>query len=414
MTPLRVLLLHDYGVAVGGAENLSFALRRELRDRGHDVRLLTSDALPLALPIEADATFRGSMGASRRVLQAFNPFARAALVRELRTFRPDVVHVRMFMSQSSPSILPLLAGVPSVLHVVNYDLVCPLNTRVLPDGRTCHRRQGIACRKEGCLPRVGHWRAEAQRWQWRRHGAAFDRIVCNSHAVAALLRKDGVPVDGVIWNGVPERPARPEPPPGAPVQLGCASRLVPKKGVDWLLRAFARIAPARPAVRLLIAGDGPERDALQRLAAELGIADRVRWIGHVTRDGLETAFADLRAQVVPSRWAEPFGLVAAEAMMRGTAAIVSDGGGLAEQVLDGVTGYTVPSDDVDALADRMARLADDRELALRFGRAGRVRALAEFTEGRVVEDVLALYAELLGRAAVPADAPIGGAVGTAT
>ena len=131
------------------------------------------------------------MGPARRVLQAWNPSARRALARELDAFAPDLVHVRMFMTQLSPAILPLLADVPALLHVVNHDLSCPLNTRVLPDGSACGRRQGVACMEEGCLDRLGHWRAEVQRAQWRRHRGVFDRVVCNSHAGGGVPARRG-------------------------------------------------------------------------------------------------------------------------------------------------------------------------------------------------------------------------------
>jgi len=392
---VRVSIVHDYGVPVGGAENLSIALRAGLRARGHEARLFTSTAKPLPLPIEADATCHGTMGPTRRVLQAWNPMAAVALRRELETFDPDVVHVRMFMSQLSPSILPLLRDRPAILHVVNYDLICPLNTRVLPNGEPCREQAGAACGRNGCLPPLGRARAAVQRASWRRDGEAFDRILCNSHRVAEQLERYGVPTDGVVWNGVPERAARPSVPDGAAPHVGYAGRLVPKKGVDWLLRAFALACTDVPDARLSIAGDGPDRAALGRLADTLGIGARVRWLGHLDRDALEAAFADVHVQAVPSLWEEPFGLVAAEGMMRGCALVASRGGGLGEQVLDGRTGFLVDAGDVSALAARLSELLGDLGLAGRMGAAGRERALACFTEEAVVERFVAEYERLL-------------------
>ena len=113
---VKVLLIHDFGTLSGGAEVMICRLREQLRARGHDVLLFTSTARPLPLPVLADATCFGTVSPARRVLQAVNPHAHWRLRRLLRDFRPDVVHLKMFLNQLSPLILPLLASVPSLLH----------------------------------------------------------------------------------------------------------------------------------------------------------------------------------------------------------------------------------------------------------------------------------------------------------
>jgi glycosyltransferase involved in cell wall biosynthesis len=96
-------------------------------------------------------------------------------------------------------------------------------------------------------------------------------------------------------------------------------------------------------------------------------------------------------QAVPSRWEEPFGLVAAEAMMRGTAVVASENGGLAEQVEPGATGYLAPAGDAGALARALERVVRARDLAERMGASARVRALAELTIDRHVDRVVAAH-----------------------
>ena len=398
---MRVLIVHDYGTPVGGAEHLSLALRDGLRRRGHEARLFASAAEPLpGLPARADYTAYGSMR-WRRVLQVANPAAAAALRRVVRTFRPDVVHVRMFMTQLSPLVLPALRGVPALLHVVNYNLICPLNTKTLPDGSPCAVRQGAVCHRTGCLPWVGVARAAAQ--TALTDLGVFERVVANSHWVRRRLERDGVRVDGVVWNGVPDRPARP--PLAAPPVVAFAGRLVAKKGVDTLVEAFARVAAEVPDARLLVAGGGPEEGALRALVDRRGLAGRVRFLGHLSRDGLEAAFAGAWVQAVPSTWEEPFGIVAAEAMVRGTAVVASSVGGLTEQVADGETGLLAPPGDVGAWAEALLRVLADRDLAERMGRAGRRRGRADFTEDRMVDQFAALYPDVVAAAGRPARRP---------
>jgi glycosyltransferase involved in cell wall biosynthesis len=125
----------------------------------------------------------------------------------------------------------------------------------------------------------------------------------------------------------------------------------------------------------------------------------VEFLGHLDRSALELALARAWVQAVPSRWEEPFGLVAAEAMMRGTAVVASDAGGLTEQVTDGETGYLVTAGDASLLAQTLEGVLINRDLAEKLGAAGRRYALAELTEERHVERMLAVYAELAGHCA---------------
>lgn len=372
---MRVLLLHDYGTISGGAEVMVANLRDALRARGHPALLFTSTARPLPLPIVADETCFGTVSPLRRGLQAANPHALLRLRHVLRAFRPDVVFVKMFLNQLSPLVLPLLRAVPSVLNVINYNLLCPINTKTLPDGSPCHSRAGSVCHANGCMPWLGVARAAVQRRLVDL--SVFDHVFANSHWVAQRLRAEGVRVDGWVHNGVPQRGQRP--PLGERPVVGYAGRLVPKKGVDTLLAALATLRERVPEVRLVIAGDGPERSRLELMANTLGVDGAVDFLGHLDAAGLEQAMAPAWVQAVPSRWEEPFGLVAAEAMMRGTAVVVSDAGGLPEQVVEGETGYRVPPGEALSLAGALGRILADRDHAERLGAQGRRHALAQFT-----------------------------------
>lgn len=388
-------MLNDYGTASGGEEILTFALREALRRRGHDVRLLTSRARPLPLPVEADSLCFGTTSRLRGVVQTLNPSAARALRRFLAEFDPDVVHVKSFLTQLSPLVLPELRGRPSLLHVETVRTVCPSGSKLLSSGDVCTARYGWVCR--GCVPPQDWPLLMLQMALWRRWRGAFDRIVANSRWTRRRLEDDGVPVDEVVWNGVPVVPPRAA---LAPVPtLAFAGRLVPEKGLDVLLQAFRRVRERLPEARLVIAGDGPERDALTLRMAALGLGDHVERLGHRPRAELDARLGSAWLQAVPSIWEEPFGLVASEAMMRGVAVVASDAGGLAEIVEDGRTGRLVRRGDPGALAEALLGILSDRELAERMGRAGRERALAHFDEARYVDRFVEIYEELRARPA---------------
>jgi glycosyltransferase involved in cell wall biosynthesis len=232
----------------------------------------------------------------------------------------------------------------------------------------------------------------AQMRLWRHWRDAFDLFVANSHVVERHLLAEGIGPVEVVWNGVPICP--PRPPLASPPTVAFAGRLVREKGLDILLHAMTQVCRAVPDARLLVAGDGPERQHLETLAARLGLTGRVSFLGHVPHPALEKVLAAAWVQAVPSRWVEPFGIVALEAMMRGTAVVATQEGGLAEIVRPAENGLLVPAGDVGRLAEALIALLQDRERAEAAGRNGREVALSQFTEEHHVERFLSLYEAL--------------------
>jgi glycosyltransferase involved in cell wall biosynthesis len=200
------------------------------------------------------------------------------------------------------------------------------------------------------------------------------------------------------------------------LQLG---RMVPRKGVDNVIRGVARLRHRHGiAARLLVVG-GESRDAdpvrtpeigrLMRLAEEERIADAVTFVGSRGRSELRAFYA--AADVfVTTPWYEPFGITPVEAMACGTPVVGAAVGGIKATVRDGETGFLVPPKDPDALAGRLARLLGDATLHAAMSRAALRRANTHFTWARVAEQVAGVYRELapvpLGEAAYPAAAPV--------
>lgn len=391
---MRILLVNDYGVLHGGVESHLRALKDRLAGRGHAVRMLASSAgLERQAPSCADRNCLGTTSRFRTVLQSANPWAAAAMRSELAEFRPDVVHLNLFLTQLSPLILPLLKRVPCIYHAHWQRVVCPTGTRMLADGSVCQARFGLRCYRGGCLPPRDWVPLMLQMKLWSRWRHSIDRIVANSEATRARLAEAGLENIELIQYGVLDRPQRPrlqEPP-----SLAFAGRLVPEKGVEVLLRAFRLVLRNVPDAKLQIAGDGPQMQSLLRLAGALDLSDRVVFHGQLSPEEMERRLAVSWVQVVPSVWEEPFGLVAAEACMRGTAAVVSDHGGLAEIVIHERTGLRVPPGDAEALATALSTLLSDRTLAEEMGCRARIDARSRFSFDDYVERLCALYRQVI-------------------
>ena len=133
-----------------------------------------------------------------------------------------------------------------------------------------------------------------------------------------------------------------------------------KRGVDILLRAFAICHGSLPESRLRIIGRGELRPSLEQLASRLGVQDSVIFCGWQEPREINHELSRAWALVAPSRWPEPFGLVALEAIFRGVPAVVPDLGGFAETVQHGVTGLVFKNGKVDALAEQLVNLASGR------------------------------------------------------
>jgi glycosyltransferase involved in cell wall biosynthesis len=390
---MKILLLNDYSTATGGAELQMLSLRQGLRDRGHQVYLFSSEAkTDPQHSLLADRTCFGTNTRLQAVSQTLNPSAYYHLRSLLRDFQPDIIHARMFMWQLSPAILPLLKHFPCLYQTAVYKAICPNGTKILPDGSSCQQTAGLACLQSGCLTPQSWVFYMIQRQMWLRWRGVFDRVVALSHGMKVKLEADGIRPVSVVYNGVPARPMRP-PLPNPPT-VAYAGRFVPEKGIDILIKAFARVVEEIPQARLLLAGQGAEQENLQQLAQQLGIAAAVTWLGHLSRSQLESQFNAAWVQVVPSLWAEPFGNVTTEAMMRGTAVIASAVGAQPEIVRDGETGFLVPPQDVEALSCQLKQILRDRDLAERLGQAGRDRAMSHFSEDQRTETFLDLYRQI--------------------
>jgi len=173
----------------------------------------------------------------------------------------------------------------------------------------------------------------------------------------------------------------------------CVGRLNYYKGVEWLVRAMASLEAAAPLVAV---GDGPRRARLERLAADLGIDDRVRFLGRVDDRTLRKAYANAAVFVLPSvEPSEAFGIVQLEAMANGVPVVNTDlPTGVPWVSVDGETGLTVPPRDAGALARAVDRLLADGPLRERLGRAARRRVERRFTRERMLDRYEAVYRDV--------------------
>ncbi|HEV8114128.1 MAG TPA: glycosyltransferase [Planctomycetota bacterium] len=349
----------DAEMSFSGGETQVFLLLEGLRARGHGGTLLC----PPGSRAESEARARGFPVRTARMASDLDLGAVAALKRELDDLRPDLVHLHTGRATWLGGLAARLAGVPAITT----------------------RRMDRPIRRS--------WRTRLV------YGPLVARAVAISPAVAACLLAGGVAPGKIatIRSAVDVRSLAPrsptvrqdlrralEAPESAVVVLALAS-LVRRKGIDLLLEALALARAAE--IIAWIAGEGPERAALESQVERLRLAPRVRFLGR--REDSADLLAACDLLVLPSRH-EGLGVAALEAMAARRPVVAARVGGLAEAVVDGRTGLLVPPEDPAALADALARLARDAELRRRLGDAGPER----LAEGFLAEQMVAEYEKL--------------------
>jgi len=222
----------------------------------------------------------------------------------------------------------------------------------------------------------------------------MDAYIGVTHDIVRHIREAGAPADKVYTiHTIADMPSAPpvpraefDTPEHAPLLLALA-RLHPKKGLDILLRALVDL----PGVYCWIAGDGPLKHALPKLAQQLDVADRVRFLGW--RNDRAALLAACDVCVFPSRY-EPFGTVMIEAWAVGKPLIAAAAAGPAAYVKDEENGLLVPVDDVDALNYAIARVIGDIDLCQQLIDGGRQNYQAQFTPAVMVAAYQDLYTSL--------------------
>jgi glycosyltransferase involved in cell wall biosynthesis len=266
---------------------------------------------------------------------------------------------------------------------------------------------GLAARWAG-IPAVSSRRMDRtvrRGWKSRLvYGRLLDAVVSISPAVSESLEAGGVAPERIrlIYEAVdPQRIVPGSDAASVRASLGTAAEdvvllamaaLVRRKGLDVLLLAMHQLASAGLRPVLWIAGEGPERAALEAQANLLGLVDRVRFLGQRRDSGDLLGACDI--VVLPSR-REGLGVSALEAMAAGRPVVCSRVGGLAHSVVHGRTGFLVPPEDVTGLAGALRLLIEDPRKRLQLGEEGPRRIAEGFLPDQMVEAHVALYAGIL-------------------
>jgi glycosyltransferase involved in cell wall biosynthesis len=367
-----VRILHVIGnTATGGAERHLLDLVGGQVRRGSEVHVIAPGPAPLVAELEARGVTVSCIDLVRPLPNdsyGLLPLALEALATRLRSEPPDVVHSHLHPAHLHATLAAAQAQVPVIVHTAHTMVSRPVDALLARLTRVHTIAVSEAVRRS--LLEAG---APAERITVILNGIDLDRVRRSREAAGS--RSSGHPA------------------------LGTVCRLSQEKGLDVLLRAFSELRPHMPGLQLVIAGDGPERQELERLAAELGIEDCAQFVG--VRGAIGELLAGLDLFVLSSRQ-EACPLALMEAMAAGCAVVATDVGGVREVVTHGEDGWLVEPERPSELAAAMRRALEDSASASRLGQAARRTAATHFTLDRMVDETLSLYEMLLSHDGVAA------------
>jgi glycosyltransferase involved in cell wall biosynthesis len=361
---VRVLFLTEAFLPhIGGVEVLNAQLLAALVGRGHELTVIACcgggpadhHGIPVHRVRFRESVERGDVRAMATVLE------RLAALR--RAFRPELVHTS---SWGSAGLLHGLTRAGSAARTLV----------------TLHETMDAPPPPDGPMAKLL---------------ATADWVAAISHAVLADLHRffpGTVARSSLIPNALAMPALPPSPPSLDPPRLVALGRVVPEKGFDVAVDAMPAVLARYPAARLTIAGDGSARAALERRAERLSVSRAVELPGWIAPDDVPALIARSSVVVMPSRWREPFGLVALQAAQGGRPIVASRRGGLPEIVVPGETGLLVDADDPRALGEAIVSILDRPGTAARMGAAARERAERRFGWERFVDAYDALYRQL--------------------
>lgn len=351
--------------SLGGVEELSRQLAHALKKRGHDVLILT-DRWPRDLPereeFEGLRVVRMPMRGPEPNRKAQISFAlthraiEAKFTQEIRDFGADLVHLQC-VSTNGHYALRAARALKLPLFVMGHGEISmdaggsyarsPFLHRVL--AQALDEAAFVCACSQNTLAEMARF-YESQRGpgqKWRAPGEA-------------------------ILNGISLREFEISPPfQNEWPYIFALGRLVPQKGFDLLLEALAQSGTRE--LGLILAGEGPEKSALEASARARGLEKRVRFWGRAARAEVVALMKGCEFFALPSRL-EPLGIVNLEAMACGAAILAANSGGVSEIVSDGENGLLVPPDDAPALAQKIAALHENADLRRQLGQNGRARA----------------------------------------
>lgn len=399
---MRILLVNKFHYLRGGSEKYYFELAQLLKSKGHTVgffsmkheeNITTGDAEFFVEEIDLNT------GSKLKALDViYSQENKRLMAKALEEFKPDIVHINNFQRQLSASIIDAIKkkNIPIVMTAHDLNPICPASI-MLYNGEVCDDciTKGYAqCIKKKCVKgstlKSTLGVMEKKYYDIHKVFRKIDCIISPSEFIKNQLVNGKLKYNEIValHNFVNESERNDYVLGDYAFYLG---RLSKEKGILNLIEAIGDI----PNAKLLIAGDGPERERIEAYISEHKLDGRITLLGYQNQDSIHKYITNSRFIVVPSIWNENCPYSVLEAMEIGKPIVASRIGGIPELIADGENGYLYKADDINELKEKLTLLLDDDEKVNSFAQKSRELYESYYSPDSYYNELIKIYNKVM-------------------
>lgn len=404
---MRVLLVNKFHWPKGGSEKYYFELGELLKQHGHEVayfsmqnerNIKTEDKEYFVSEIDLNT------GSKLKALDViYSKANKKAMEKALDDFQPDIVHLNNFQRQLSASIIKPIKkrNIPIVFTAHDVQAICPAITMMDSEKNVCEKCMAgkyLNCVKKTCIKNsklkslLGTIEGYYYRFK-KIYTKQIDYIITPSEFYRTKLIEDGISGEKIkaLHNSIEMKDynvkTKDE---GYALYFG---RLSKEKGILNLINAFKKCKSGK----LYIAGEGPEKEVIEKIIKDNKLEDRVKLLGFLNKEQMTEKTKNCKFVVVPSIWYEncPYSIL--ETLAIGKPVIGADIGGIPELVNDGENGFIYKHDSVNELSKKMSKLFEDKKIVEEFSKKSKELAKELYSRENYYNELINIYNNLLER-----------------
>lgn len=402
---MRILLVNKFHYLKGGSEKYYFELAEMLKEHGHEIAFFSmKNEKNIKTKNKEYLTEEINLNGGNK-LKAFNIICskdnERLMEKALNEFKPDIVHINNFQRQLSASIIKPIEKkkIPIVFTAHDLQAVCP-NSAMLRNERICEEcknGQYINCMKYQCTKgsKLKSILSVLETRYYRKHKIyeKFDCIISPSSFVGNKIKEElpGIKRIEAIHNYIDLNQysnceTQDE---GYALYSG---RISEEKGIINLVKAFQSIQNGV----LYIAGDGPEKQKIEKFIKENNLEHRIKLLGYLNSETMKKTLASSKFLVLPSIWYEncPFSII--EALAIGKPVVASNIGGIPELIEDGTNGYLYQYDNIEKLKEALNKMFETNEY-FELSKNAKESAKLKFSKDKYYKELIKIYEEVLNK-----------------
>jgi len=369
---MKILLCNQYFHPTGGSETMFFKLLNFLKNEDNDIITLGVQS-DKNIKIEGVKSYFTKSYLQQNKLKTpvnriFNLHAQKIAENIIKKEKPEIAHFyNTSLISPSPIISCLKHKIPVIKTFNDYEHVCPDSSKTR-FRNFCEKEMSLmyclSCDKRNVnpsLPIILYYNTIIKKVEL----GIFKKVHCISicKIIQKALLQSGIKSE-LIYQSIDLPMKIPE--LKFTKKILYAGRLSKEKGIDYLIKAMNIVKQKFKKAKLLIAGDGKDKERLEKIVKELKLESNVKFLGWLSKDQLRKLYEDVDFIVLPSIWQEPFGLTGLEAMSYGRPVIAFDVGGINEYVDNGENGFLVKVFDIETLAEKMIELLENEKTLRKF------------------------------------------------